>query len=320
MGGWSAFGQKGFSMPVTLKVGFAGFERPRGVLIVFCGEGLKFGPKTQRLLSPISDLFRRAASADRFTAKNGSILDILAPVGLNLPRLVVIGTGKERDLKDRDLVKLGGIAMGALRKGAPQATIVAEFASGTLKGEQIADLVLGARLRAYTFDQYKTKKKEDDERATRVEVNFACANASGAEKAWARSSGLAEGVVLARDLVNEPANVLYPAEFARRTSALRKLGVVVEVLDVPAMKKLGMNALLGVAQGSAHEPKVVVMRWNGGKRGTDPVAFIGKGVCFDSGGISIKPAQGMEDMKGRHGGGRLCGRPDPRSRLAQGQG
>jgi leucyl aminopeptidase len=290
--------KKGFSMPVSLKIGFAGFERPRGVLIVFCGEGLKFGAKTQRILSPIGDLLRRAAAADRFTGKNGSILDILAPVGLNLPRLVVIGTGKERDLKDRDLVKLGGIAMGALRKGAAQATILAEFASGTLKGEQIADLVLGARLRAYTFDQYKTKKKEDDERATNVEVNFACANASGAEKAWARSSGLAEGVVLARDLVNEPANVLYPAEFARRASSLRKLGVVVEVLDVPAMKKLGMNALLGVAQGSAHEPKVVVMRWNGGKRGADPVAFIGKGVCFDSGGISIKPAQGMEDMKG----------------------
>src|SRR3984885_6712977 len=285
-------------MPVSLKIGFAGFERPRGVLIVFCGEGLKFGPKTQRLLSPIGDLFRRAVSADRFTAKNGSALDILAPVGLNLPRLVVIGTGKERELKDRDLVKVGGIAMGALRKGAPQATIVAEFASGTLKGEQIADLVLGTRLRAYTFDQYKTKKKEGDERPTSVEVNFACANASGAEKAWARTSGLAEGVVLARDLVNEPANVLYPAEFARRASALRKLGVVVEVLDVPAMKKLGMNALLGVAQGSAHEPKVVVMRWNGGKRGADPVAFIGKGVCFDSGGISIKPAQGMEDMQG----------------------
>ena len=176
--------------------------------------------------------------------------------------------------------------------------MLAEFASGTLKGEQIADLVLGARLRAYTFDQYKTKKKDEDERPASVEVNFACANASAAEKAWAPRSGLAEGVVLARDLVNEPANVLYPGEFARRASALRKLGVVVEVLDVPAMKKLGMNALLGVAQGSSHEPKVVVMRWNGGKRGADPVAFIGKGVCFDSGGISIKPAQGMEDMKG----------------------
>jgi leucyl aminopeptidase len=105
-------------------------------------------------------------------------------------------------------------------------------------------------------------------------------------------------VVLARDLVNEPANILFPEEFARRVTALRKLGVAVEVLDVPAMKKLGMNALLGVGQGSAHDSRVVIMRWNGGKRGEKPVAFIGKGVCFDTGGISIKPAQGMEDMKG----------------------
>jgi leucyl aminopeptidase len=104
--------------------------------------------------------------------------------------------------------------------------------------------------------------------------------------------------VLARDLVNEPANILFPEEFARRATGLRKLGVAVEVLDVPAMKKLGMNALLGVGQGSAHESRVVIMRWNGGKRGEKPVAFIGKGVCFDTGGISIKPAQSMEDMKG----------------------
>jgi leucyl aminopeptidase len=110
--------------------------------------------------------------------------------------------------------------------------------------------------------------------------------------------GVADGVVWARDLINEPANVLYPGEFARRASGLRKLGVVVEVLDVPAMRKLGMGAILGVGQGSAHEPKVVVMRWNAGKRGADPIAFIGKGVCFDSGGISIKPAASMEDMKG----------------------
>jgi leucyl aminopeptidase len=105
-------------------------------------------------------------------------------------------------------------------------------------------------------------------------------------------------VVIARDLVNEPANVLYPVEFARRTSALSKLGVTVEVLDVAAMKKLGMNALLGVGQGSVHDSRVVIMRWNGGKRGVAPVSFIGKGVCFDTGGISIKPAAGMEDMKG----------------------
>jgi len=285
-------------MPDRLKIGFTSFDRLRGVLVTFCAEGLKFGAATRRALSPIGDLHRRAAAADRFTGKNGSSLDVIAPSGLNLPRLIVIGTGKERDLKDRDLVRLGGVAMGRVPASAGQATIMAEFAAGALKAEQIAALALGLRLRAYRFDRYKTKRKEGDERADKVEVNFACANPAAAERAWSRAIGLADGVVLARDLINEPANVLYPGEFARRASGLRKLGIVVEVLDVAAMRKLGMGALLGVGQGSAHEPKVVVMRWNGGKRGADPIAFIGKGVCFDSGGISIKPAQGMEDMKG----------------------
>jgi leucyl aminopeptidase len=281
------------------KIGFTSYDRLRGVLVTFCAEGLKFGPATQKALAPIGDLHRRAAAADRFTGKNGSVLEIVAPSGLNAPRLVIVGTGKERDLKDRDLIKLGGIAIGRVPAAAAQATILAEFGAGALKADQIADLVLGARLRVYRFDRYKTKRKEDDERPSKVEVNFACTNPAAAEKAWGtHAEGLADGVVWARDLINEPANILYPNEFARRASGLRKLGVLVEVLDVPAMRKLGMGALLGVGQGSSHEPKVVVMRWNGGKRGADPVAFIGKGVCFDSGGISIKPAQGMEDMKG----------------------
>src|SRR5439155_23967049 len=97
---------------------------------------------------------------------------------------------------------------------------------------------------------------------------------------------------------NAPANVWYPEEVARRAAALKKLGVAVEVLDVPAMKKLGMNGLLGVGQGSRKDSRVVIMRWNGGKKNDAPVAFIGKGVTFDTGGISIKPAAGMEDMKG----------------------
>jgi leucyl aminopeptidase len=286
-------------MPDRPKIGFTTpADRLRGVLVTFCAEGLKFGPATQKALSPLGDLYRRAAAADRFTGKNGSTLDIIAPTGLNAPRLVIIGTGKERELRDRDLIKLGGVAMGKIPTAAAQATIVAEFAGGALKADQIADLALGARLRGYRFDRYKTKRKEGEERADKMEVNFACANPAAAEKAWARAVGVADGVVWARDLINEPANVLYPGEFARRASGLRKLGVVVEVLDVPAMRKLGMGAILGVGQGSAHEPKVVVMRWNAGKRGADPIAFIGKGVCFDSGGISIKPAASMEDMKG----------------------
>ncbi len=285
-------------MAAAPKFDFPSFAHPSGVLVVFCEETLKFGPATQRALSPLGDLIRRAAAADRFTGKNGSSLDIAVPSGLNVPRLVVIGIGKESELKSRDVVKLGGIAMGKVPTAAPSATIFAEFGSGALKANQVADLALGARLRAYTFDLYKTKRKEDEERPNKVDLHVACANAASAEKAWAQQAAIADGVVLARDLVNEPGNVLFPGEFARRASALTKLGVGVEVLDVAAMRKLGMGALLGVGQGSAHESKLVVMRWNGGKRGVDPVAFIGKGVCFDSGGISIKPAQGMEDMKG----------------------
>jgi leucyl aminopeptidase len=285
-------------MPEAPTVRFTPFSRVRGVLIMFCAENLKFGPASQRALLPGGDLVRRAAAADRFTGKNGSTLDIVAPSGLNLPRLVIVGIGKESDLKSRDIVKLGGIAMGKVPPAAAEATIFAEFGSGPLKTNAVAELALGARLRAYTFDRYKTKRKDDDQRPKKVEVNFACGSPGGAEKAWQRATAIADGVVLARDLVNEPANVLYPGELARRASSLGKLGVVVEVLDVAAMRKLGMGALLGVGQGSVRESKLVVMRWNGGKRGANPVAFIGKGVCFDTGGISIKPAQGMEDMKG----------------------
>jgi leucyl aminopeptidase len=280
------------------KLGFTPFGRVRGVLVVFCGDNLKLGSATQRVLADAGDLVRRAAAAEHFTGKNGAVLDIVAPSGLKLPRLVVVGTGKDSDLKRKDLVKLGGIAMGRVPALAAEATIFAEFASGPLKGDQVADLALGARLRAYTFERYKTKRKDGDERPKKVEVNFACGNPAVAEKAWATATGVADGVVMARDLINEPANVLYPGEFARRAASLSKLGVNVEVLDVAAMKKLGMGALLGVGQGSAHDSRLVVMRWNGGKRGAAPVAFIGKGVCFDTGGISIKPASGMEDMKG----------------------
>jgi leucyl aminopeptidase len=285
-------------MPHTLKLGFTPFSRLRGVLIVFCAEGLKFGPATQKALSPLGDLIRRAAAADRFTGKNGSTLDIIAPAGLDVPRLVVVGTGKEGDLKDRDIIKLGGVARGKVPKPATQATIFAEFAGKALKVEQIASLALGVQLRDYAFDRYKTKRKEGEEPPAKAEVTLGVADVGGTRKAWSSRQAIAEGVTLARDLVNEPPNILYPAEFARRAGALRKLGVDVDILDVKAMRKLGMGALLGVGQGSEHDSRLVVMRWNGGAKGTAPLAFIGKGVCFDTGGISIKPAAGMEDMKG----------------------
>jgi leucyl aminopeptidase len=286
-------------MSTVLKLEFAPLAAaPKGVLVVFCEEGLKYGPAARKTLGPAGDLLERAAAADHFKGKNGSAMEIVAPAGLDVGRLVVLGVGKARNLKQHDLVKLGGIAMGRIPATATAATIIAELAGGALKPDQVAELALGIRLRAYAFDRYKTKRKEEDERAKEVRVTIAVATPAGVEKAFTARAAVANGVVLARDLVNEPANVLYPEEFARRAGDLKRLGVVVEVLDIAAMKKLGMNALLGVGQGSVRESRLVIMRWNGGKKGGDPVAFIGKGVCFDTGGISIKPAGGMEDMKG----------------------
>src|SRR5262249_55653995 len=279
--------KQGFHMAAALKLGFTSFTRRHGVLIVFCGENLKLGLAGRRVAAGLRETLRRTAAAGRFTGKSGSSLDVLAtaPPGLDVRRVVVIGTGKQTAPTSRDLVKLGGIATAKLPKTASAATIVAELASGALKPDQVANLALGARLRAYTFDRYKTKRKEEDEqRPKSIELSFACSNPASAEKAWKGRGAVADGLVLARGLINEPGNVLYPGEVARRASALSKLGVVAEVLDVAAMRKLGMGALLGVGQGAAHEAKLVVMRWNGGKRGVAPIAFIGKGVSFDSGG------------------------------------
>jgi leucyl aminopeptidase len=281
----------------AVKISFSPLSAPaRGALVVLAGQGLKFGPATARALAPALDLVRRAAAADGFKGKSGTALDLIAPRGLKVSRLVVVGIGGAKDANG--FVKLGGTALGRVPAREAQVTIFAESSERALDAGQVAELAQGAMLRAYSFDRYKTKRKEDDESARERQVIVATADASRARRAFAARKAVADGVILARDLVNEPANILYPEEFARRASALKKLRVGVEILDRVALTRLKMRALLGVGQGSARESRVVVMRWNGGKRGARPLAFIGKGVCFDSGGISIKPAAGMEDMKG----------------------
>jgi leucyl aminopeptidase len=290
-------------MTDAVKVGFVPFSAAiRAILVVFCDDRLEFGPATRKILGPAAGLVRRAAETNRFKGKNAAALDILAPEGLKAKRLIVVGVGKLADLKDKDFLKLGGAAAGKLGAGNGAVTVVAELSTGTMKPDQAAAIASGIRLRAYKFDRYKTKKKDGEEAALRADVSIAVGDVAAARKAFAPSAHVVDGVITARDLVNEPPNVLYPEEFARRASHLRKLGVGVDVLDVNAMKKLKMGALLGVAQGSARPGRTVIMRWNGGKRSDQPLAFIGKGVCFDTGGISIKPSGSMEDMKGDMGG------------------
>jgi len=290
-------------MSDAVKVGFIPFSAaPRGILVAFCDDELKFGPATRKTLGTAAGLVKRAAATNQFKGKSGSSLDILEPEGIKVQRLIVVGAGKAADLKEKDFLKFGGVLAGKLNSGSEVVTVMAELPKGAMEPAQAAALGSGARLRAYKFDRYKTRKKDGEERLLRTEISLAVDDVAAAKKAFAPDAAVVDGVNLARELVNEPPNVLYPEEFARRAAQLKKLGVGVEILDPKAMSKLGMGALLGVAQGSARPGRTVIMRWNGGKKGEQPVAFVGKGVCFDTGGISIKGAASMEDMKGDMGG------------------
>jgi leucyl aminopeptidase len=289
-------------MSDAVKVGFVPLSTaPRGTMVVFCDDALKFGATTRETLGDAVERVRRAAAAVEFKGKSGVTLDLLEPEGIKIHRLLVIGVGKSSDLKETDFLKFGGALAGKLNAASEAVTVLADLPDGAMMASQAAGIAAGIRLRAYKFTRYKTKKA-DDNSSLRAQVSIAVGDVAATRKAFAVSTHVVDGVLMARELVNEPPNVLYPDAFARRAAQLRKLGVLVQILDVKAMTKLGMGALLGVAQGSARPGRTVVMRWNGGKRGERPVAFVGKGVCFDTGGISIKGAANMEDMKGDMGG------------------
>ncbi len=289
-------------MAVLPTISFAKLSVPRaGTAFVLAGDKAALSDAA-RACDP-GEALVRAFSVAEFTGKSGSALELLAPAGSSLDRIVAIGAGPVAEIDDYGWMKLGG-AVAAQLRNAKEAAIVVDLPDGTVAPAQAAALAGGVLLRAYGFDKYKTRKEENGSSAPKkpARVTVHVANPAAAKKAFAEVEAAVEGVILARDLVNEPANVLGPVEIAARAKALEALGVSVEILTEKEMKKLGMGALLGVAQGSVRPPRLVVMQWNGGARGEAPVAFVGKGVVFDSGGVSIKPAGGMEDMKGDMGG------------------
>ena len=235
----------------------------------------------------------RALTVAEFKGGKGKTVSILAP-GAGLNRVIVIGLGKSNEVTGRILTEAGGTATAALTRET-----TAAIAAGTVTAEQAADVALGAVLKAYRFDRYRTKEKAED-KPKLTKISILTDDLPAASGRWETNKAVADGVYLTRDLVSEPPNVLTPAEMAARCEKLTSLGLQVEVLGPTEMGTLGFGALLGVAQGSVNEPRMVVMRWDGAAAGADkvkPVVFVGKGVTFDTGGISIKPAGGMEDMK-----------------------
>ncbi len=297
------------------------FSRPEaqasGAIVVGVFEDRRLGPSAQALDRRTGGLIVRALGSSRFKGKPEEVLQILAPAGLQSSRIVLIGLGRPEAIEPLGWQNFGGRLTAALNaEGETTAVVPVEPFDGSrlAPAEIAANIAFGARLRSYRFDKYRTKEKPE-QKPTLERVTVAVEDVAAARRAYEPLDRLADAIVWTRDLVSEPANVIYPESLAREAQKLETLGVRVEVLGEKEMRRLGMGALLAVAQGSDREAQLVVMEWDGtgggpargdkaradrkkgDARQTGPIALVGKGVTFDSGGISIKPAQGMEEMK-----------------------
>ncbi|WP_333590238.1 leucyl aminopeptidase [Brevundimonas sp.] len=269
-----------------MKVEFVASAGSAEILALFVREG-----------GQAPDGLAAAIKTSRFKGGRNSALTIPAPGGMDAELVVLTGLGAEA----ADDLALEAAAGAAWRAVATSGLSILTFDASGLTAEQAARVGFAARLAAYRFDKYRTKEKAEKIPSVKT-VRVVTGDVKAAQAAFAPMSAVADGVLFARDLVSEPANILHPEEFAKRVKALESLGLEVEILGEKEMEKLGMRTLLAVGQGSERDSQLAVIQWKGGKSGEQPIAFVGKGVCFDTGGISLKPADGMEDMKWDMGG------------------
>jgi leucyl aminopeptidase len=284
-----------------MKISFAEPALPtKGAVVVLVEAGKKLSPAAKDLDKQTKGAIKRAIVASRFEGKKGQSLEIVAPAGGGLDRILLAGTGKE--FGELEQQALGGNVVGKLKNsGSLEVTIIVDSGTKDLTAAA-ANVALGARLASYRFDKYLTKQDNDNGKPTLKTVKVGVQGAAKARKVYGPMDKIADGVIFTRDLVSEPGNVIYPESLAEQCKELTKLGVKVEILDEKKMAKLGMDALLGVGLGSERESRIVVMSWNGAAKSKKPVAFVGKGVTFDTGGISLKPGAGMGEMKWDMGG------------------
>lgn len=252
------------------------------------------------LPADLDAVVREGAAAARFSGKAGQVFEAFVAGDGGVKRLALAGIGKVGAAERITNLEKAGAALTAKYLTSGEAALAIDFTGTGLSGAEAAAVLFGARLRGWRHDVYRTKLTEE-QKPSLAEI-VAVGAPEGTAAAWEIEAALAEGVEFTRELVAEPANVIYPESFVERAKArLEGTGVEIVVLGLAEMTELGMGALLGVAQGSVREPKLLAMRWKGAEA-DKPTAFVGKGVTFDTGGISIKPAAGMEDMKWDMGG------------------
>lgn len=279
--------------------GTANVAALKGTIVVFASEADNFTGTAGQIDALLSGGLARAAKISQFKAGAAEAVEIIAPLGFAAERVLLVGLGS--DTKTRP--SLSATRLGAslyAKQGVSHVETVHIFADGAVDGTP-AYIAEGMALRSYRFDKYLTK--EDISKKPKLShVTFYVEDTAAASALHAKRSKVAAGARFTKDLISEVPNMLYPESFAAQLKDLEALGIEVDILNEAEMAELGMNALLGVGQGSARGSQLVVMRWNGGKEGDAPLAFVGKGVTFDTGGISLKPGEGMDAMKWDMGG------------------
>lgn len=286
-----------------MKVSFAKLARPAtGAVAIGVADGGKLGKTGQVIDRATGGALSAAMKAAKHTGQSGKILSVYAPPKSKLTKVVVFGLGKAKDMTAQSIEEAGAKLYDALSSEPRAAVVLDDIKNAGVDGADAAATVAsGVVLKSYRFDKYRTKEKAESKPKLKS-ISVATSAFSEAKVAYKVREAVNAGVLLTRDLVSEPPNVLNPVTFAARAKELAGDGLKVKVLGRKEMEKMGMGALLGVSQGSITEPKMVVFEWNGAGKNDPTVAFVGKGVTFDSGGISLKPGAGMWDMKWDMGG------------------
>lgn len=265
---------------------------------VMAGDGASLTPAGTMLDGKLNGALVRAMAASRFTGTIGQVVEVLG-ASPECARALVIGCGA---LDRLDPLTVERFAAHAIKRtavsGADRLALFPEAIGGVTAAEAAARAAMGARLAAYRFDRYRTRMKPD-QKPSLIEVQIVTEGMAAAQARYDADSHVVDGALWARDLVSEPPNVLHPEEFARRAAELEKLGVEVEILAEEQLEKLGAHSLLSVGRGSVRQTQLVSLYWRGARaKAAQPICFVGKGVTFDTGGISLKPGAAMDEMKG----------------------
>jgi len=290
---------------MSIDLSFIKPSLPRsGAVVVAVGKGGKLSASGRDLDRRLKGALLKGAKAHRFQASFGKTMLFPAPAGIAADSVMLVGLDDVAKVDAEAVARIGAAIAQALdRNRVARATVFSDLPAGVTVAapEAAAQIAYGIRLQSYRFDRYHTRLKDEQKPVTSA-VAVTADPVGAAKKCFAALDRIADGVFFTRDLVSEPANILTPVQLAAAARSLRPLGVEVDVLAPARLKALGMGALLGVAQGSANEPRVVTLRWRGRRTTRPDLALVGKGVTFDTGGISIKPSASMEDMKWDMGG------------------